>query len=228
MIASGIMPKGFPFSIGFRVLFEKGAFELKTVFEGAGPPKNTFQSYSDDGAQTLTIDEHDPYEQELRYFVDSIRGIPDCSMRNTLTKRLTVARNPAIRKRKPSVKTWRPTIDGKTDLKSADYSDYPSNGSLVPDFFLRTIDWLVLHRTTNIAYAGAQETDRKRHKANIRTWHIPTLTIEIDVLLRKKRRAKPCLRLSLCVFAPLREISAVSWGDELRIVRLPWSRPVSS
>ena len=77
VIASGIMPKGFPFSIGFRVLFEKGAFELKTVFEGAGPPKNTFQFYSDQGAQTLTIEEHDPYEHELRHFVDSIRGEAD-------------------------------------------------------------------------------------------------------------------------------------------------------
>ena len=77
VMASGIMPKGFPFSIGFRVLFEKGAFELKTVFEGAGPPRNTFHFYSNDGRQTLTIKEHDPYEQELRYFVDSIRGNTD-------------------------------------------------------------------------------------------------------------------------------------------------------
>ena len=77
VMASGIMPKGFPFSIGFRVLFEKGAFELKTVFEGAGPPKNTLQFYSDDGVQTLTIEEHDPYEQELRHFVSAIRGNAD-------------------------------------------------------------------------------------------------------------------------------------------------------
>jgi hypothetical protein len=34
VVASGIMPKGFPFSIGFRVLFEKNAFKLKAVFEG--------------------------------------------------------------------------------------------------------------------------------------------------------------------------------------------------
>lgn len=77
VIASGLMPKGFPFSIGFRVLFEKGAFELKTVFEGAGPPRNTFQFYSDDSVQTLNVEEHDPYEHELRYFVDSIRGKTD-------------------------------------------------------------------------------------------------------------------------------------------------------
>jgi UDP-N-acetylglucosamine 3-dehydrogenase len=80
VMASGIMPKGFPFSIGFRVLFEKGAFELKTVFEGAGPPKNTFQFCSDEGRQTLTIDEPDPYEKELRYFVEAIRGKADPSL----------------------------------------------------------------------------------------------------------------------------------------------------
>jgi predicted dehydrogenase len=74
------MPKGFPFSIGFRVLFEKSAFELKTVFEGAGPPKNMFQFYSDEGVQALTIDEHDPYEHELRYFVEAIRGEADPSL----------------------------------------------------------------------------------------------------------------------------------------------------
>ena len=47
------------------------------MFEEAGPPRNTFQFYSNDGAQTLTIEEHDPYEKELRYFVDSIRGNTD-------------------------------------------------------------------------------------------------------------------------------------------------------
>jgi predicted dehydrogenase len=56
--------------------------ELKTVFEGAGPPKNTFQFYSDDAAQTLTIEEHDPYEKELRCFVDSISGSADPGLLN--------------------------------------------------------------------------------------------------------------------------------------------------
>jgi len=74
VIGSGILPNGYPFSVGFRILLEKGAFELKTVFEGAGPPKNAFQFYSDNSAQTLNIEEHDPYEHELRYFVDSIQG----------------------------------------------------------------------------------------------------------------------------------------------------------
>jgi predicted dehydrogenase len=53
VLASGIMPKRFPFSIGFRLLFEKGAFELKTVFEQAGPPKNLFQFLFRRGRATL-------------------------------------------------------------------------------------------------------------------------------------------------------------------------------
>ena len=59
------MPKGFPFSIGFRVQFEKGVFELKTVFEGEGPPNNNFHFYPDIGVRKLAIQEHDPYEQEI-------------------------------------------------------------------------------------------------------------------------------------------------------------------
>jgi predicted dehydrogenase len=56
-------------------LFEKGAFELETVFEGAGPPKNTFRFYPETGTvETLAIEEHDPYERELRYFVDAVHG----------------------------------------------------------------------------------------------------------------------------------------------------------
>jgi predicted dehydrogenase len=73
VVASGIMPKGFPFSVGFRVLFEKGAFELETVFEGVAP-KNRFLFYSDDKrSQTIVIQEHNPYERELQYFVDCVR-----------------------------------------------------------------------------------------------------------------------------------------------------------
>ena len=41
--ASGLMPRGFPFSVGFRALFERAAFELRTVFED-GPPRSTSRS----------------------------------------------------------------------------------------------------------------------------------------------------------------------------------------
>jgi predicted dehydrogenase len=75
------MPKGFPFSVGFRVLFENGAFELETVFEGVGPPKNTFLFYRDDDrSETIVIQEHNPYQKELQYFVDCVRGEVDTEL----------------------------------------------------------------------------------------------------------------------------------------------------
>jgi len=43
--------------------------------------------------------------------------------------------------------------------------------------------------------AGAQRTDRKRHTANVRTWHIPTLTIEIDALLHRKSSASTLTKI---------------------------------
>ena len=45
--ASGLMPPGFPFSVGFRALFERAAFDHRAVFESDGPPKSTFTIFSD-------------------------------------------------------------------------------------------------------------------------------------------------------------------------------------
>jgi UDP-N-acetylglucosamine 3-dehydrogenase len=42
VVASGIMPDGFPFSTGCRALFEQAVFELHTVFENGGPPRIDF------------------------------------------------------------------------------------------------------------------------------------------------------------------------------------------
>ncbi len=81
VLASGLMPKAFSFSAGFRVLFEKCAFELKSVFEGDGPPKNTFLSFRDGGRpEVVAIQGHDPYEKELRHFVNCIRGKGDLAL----------------------------------------------------------------------------------------------------------------------------------------------------
>jgi predicted dehydrogenase len=74
VLASGIMPKSFPFSAGFRALFEKGAFELETVFL-AGPPTSSFRFFGQDGPpQAVVTPDDNPYEKELRYFVDCVAG----------------------------------------------------------------------------------------------------------------------------------------------------------
>lgn len=77
-IASGLMPPGFAFSVGFRALFERAAFDHRAVFEGAGPPKTTFTMVAGrDSAQPVSVPVKNPYEVELQRFVDCIRGHAD-------------------------------------------------------------------------------------------------------------------------------------------------------
>jgi UDP-N-acetylglucosamine 3-dehydrogenase len=76
--ASGIMPVGSPFSTGFRVLFERAAFELRMVFRGGGPPESSFTFVDEAGpAAPVALQGRDPYEVELRRFVDCIKGRAD-------------------------------------------------------------------------------------------------------------------------------------------------------
>jgi predicted dehydrogenase len=75
--ASGLMPSGFPFTVGFRALFERAAFELSTVFED-GPPKSTFTMVGESGSRRpVPVAARNPYEVELQRFVDCIGGRAD-------------------------------------------------------------------------------------------------------------------------------------------------------
>jgi UDP-N-acetylglucosamine 3-dehydrogenase len=77
VLASGIMPSGFPFSVGFRVLLERGAFEHSLVID-AGEFKATFVRCPERGSQErVSLPERNPYEQELRLFADCIVGKAD-------------------------------------------------------------------------------------------------------------------------------------------------------
>ncbi len=77
VVASGLMPRGFPFSVGFRVLFEDAAFELQTVFEG-GPPRSNFTVVSDNAPpRGVVTPGRNPYQVELQRFADCIRGRAD-------------------------------------------------------------------------------------------------------------------------------------------------------
>ncbi len=76
--ASGLMPRGFPFSTGFRALFERATFELRTVFSGSGPPENAFTIAEETGPPApVAIQGRNPYEVELQRFVDCIGGRAD-------------------------------------------------------------------------------------------------------------------------------------------------------
>jgi UDP-N-acetylglucosamine 3-dehydrogenase len=80
VLASGIMPSGFPFSVGFRAVFERGAFEYGLVIE-AGEFRATFVRYPEKGSpEQVSLPDRNPYEQELRLFADCILGKADTTL----------------------------------------------------------------------------------------------------------------------------------------------------
>jgi predicted dehydrogenase len=78
--ASGLMPTGTPFTVGFRALFERACFTLDTVFNG-GPPESTFTMHRDrTPAEIVTLAGGDPYQVELRHFLTCIEGSGDAGL----------------------------------------------------------------------------------------------------------------------------------------------------
>jgi predicted dehydrogenase len=77
VVASGLMPPEFPFTVGFRALFEGAAFEHQAIFED-GPPKSTFTIVECNARpQPVPTAARDPYQAELQRFVDCIAGRAD-------------------------------------------------------------------------------------------------------------------------------------------------------
>ena len=76
--ASGLMPPRFPFSAGFRALFERAAFDHQAVFESDGPPNSSFTIFTDKAHGTpVAVPPGNPYQVELQRFVDCINGRAD-------------------------------------------------------------------------------------------------------------------------------------------------------
>jgi UDP-N-acetylglucosamine 3-dehydrogenase len=75
--ASGLMPAGTPFTVGFRVLFEGACFELQQVFRN-GPPEIAFTVAEGKAApRPVGLQGANPFEIELRRFVACIAGKAD-------------------------------------------------------------------------------------------------------------------------------------------------------
>jgi predicted dehydrogenase len=107
VLASGLMPISFPFTAGFRVLFERGAFELITEF-GDGAPKIDFRHFPAEGAKTVVeIRGHNPYEKELRHFVACVRNEADPRLLSPAhavdALKLSLATQASLRERGPIV-----------------------------------------------------------------------------------------------------------------------------
>jgi predicted dehydrogenase len=77
VIASGLMPPGSPFTVGFRALFERAAFAHLTTFSEI-PPKSSFtMTTGNTPARPVQVASRNPYEVELQRFVDCIKGRAD-------------------------------------------------------------------------------------------------------------------------------------------------------
>lgn len=77
IMASGLMPPGSPFTVGFRALFERAVFRLETTFDQI-PPRSAFTVATVDAAATaVALTPRDPYDVELRHFIDCIVGSGD-------------------------------------------------------------------------------------------------------------------------------------------------------
>jgi predicted dehydrogenase len=77
VIASGLMPPGSPFTVGFRALFERAAFAHLATFSG-GPPQTSFTVAAGTAPiQPVALTERNPYDVELQRFADCIRGRAD-------------------------------------------------------------------------------------------------------------------------------------------------------
>lgn len=75
--ASGLMPAGLPFTAGFRALFETAYLELQQIFEN-GPPRVAFTiAEGVSPPRPVVLAGGNPYEIELRRFVDCMAGRAD-------------------------------------------------------------------------------------------------------------------------------------------------------
>jgi UDP-N-acetylglucosamine 3-dehydrogenase len=77
VMASGLMPPGAPFTVGFRALFERAAFEHLSIFVDV-PPKTSFTVAAGTmPARPVPVADRNPYQVELQRFVDCVRGRAD-------------------------------------------------------------------------------------------------------------------------------------------------------
>ncbi len=77
VLASGAMPASFPFTTGFRALFERAAITSETIINADGSFAGGARVFGPDGEQPPALPDSNPYQVELERFVACIRGRAD-------------------------------------------------------------------------------------------------------------------------------------------------------
>lgn len=67
--ASSMMPKSYPFTVGYEAVFEKGTIEYREQCAETGSVKSVTE-YTAEGTKQLHFDEPDPYELALRHVIE--------------------------------------------------------------------------------------------------------------------------------------------------------------
>lgn len=74
---SGIMPRDFPYTVGYRAVLDRAVIEHAAVFEDDVPASSLIVHAAGQTAAPLRLRRQNPYESELRYFVGRIQSGSD-------------------------------------------------------------------------------------------------------------------------------------------------------
>jgi len=69
VIASSMMPKSYPFSVGYEAIFEKGLLEFHGAFTPEGHIKSLIE-YTSDEIKEIKLEDHNPYEYAIRHVIE--------------------------------------------------------------------------------------------------------------------------------------------------------------
>ncbi len=98
---SGIMPMGYPYTVGYRAVLDYGVIEHRAVFDNGIPESTLVVHAAGRLSAPLRLRRNNPYESELRHCIDSIRkGTPSELLRadNALAAlRLSLATQRSLR-----------------------------------------------------------------------------------------------------------------------------------
>jgi UDP-N-acetylglucosamine 3-dehydrogenase len=73
LTGSSMMPKTYPFTVGYDAIFENGTIEFQEQFSDAGNQKQLIE-YTYSGKRNIELDPKNPYEEAIKHVIDCCRN----------------------------------------------------------------------------------------------------------------------------------------------------------